>query len=459
MSAAVHRDGVQAAGDVQITDLTLITSTGKQIPLRQFLVELNIIEDMFATAIYGNVMITDSMGLIEQGPIIGEENLRIDCSTPGSEQKIAKTFRVYALSDRMMVNDDKTMGYILHFCSPEVFTDTLGKVYKSFNGRVDQIAEKVYRDYVQDSRDIVVNTKTNQLVPSALQTGMTVIAPAENNIMFTSPGWGPLKCLSWLASKTITQGLKTSDALFYESNKGFYFGSVKAAVEAQKKAGVLAGVFYYSPANVDVRPSSSVAVGGVQYRAPDIAKEYSQMTEFQVLDSFNTLKATQNGYYANQIITVDLTHKTYKTNNFDYVDRFKDFPHLDKNAPFTKAQVRNGNANTQVYFQQPGLYTGASNNLNERIADIKQNRLSLLTGLSNIRIQGTVPGRTDVECGTLVYFNMPSIGPKSAKDKAETYDRYMTGLYLVTAIRHKITLYKHMMTMEMVKDSLNSEIK
>ena len=37
-------------------------------------------------------------------------------------------------------------------------------------------------------------------------------------------------------------------------------------------------------------------------------------------------------------------------------------------------------------------------------------------------------------------------------------DQYYSGNYLVTAIRHKINLLRHTMTMEIVKDSLTNKV-
>ena len=57
----------------------------------------------------------------------------------------------------------------------------------------------------------------------------------------------------------------------------------------------------------------------------------------------------------------------------------------------------------------------------------------------------------------MLYFSYPDISPKAETDSSKTNeDKYYSGNYLVTAIRHKINLYKHTMTMELVKDALNN---
>lgn len=458
MTNEVIKDGIQSAGDIDIQEITLICFNGVQVDLKPFLVELNLTEDIFSPSIYGNIMLSDSLGLIEKCPIVGEEYIRINVVTPSTDTHIYKTFRVYHLSDRNIVMDDKTQNFTLHFCSSEVFVDTMGKIYKTFSGRIDQVANTIYENYLKAARNIVVNPQTNQFVDSDEKNPLTILNETDNNVAFTSPGWGAMKCLTWLASKSISKDTKSSDSLFYETSQGFYFGSIGAIMQAFKDSKTVAASFYYTPSNIISRPTDTISVSGVQYAAPDLNHEYKIMQNFTILDSFNTLKSNQNGFYANQVLAVDLINKTYKYNNFDYVQDFDKYPHMDKYPPFTANQFRNPNMVTQVAYKSPNLFTGTTMNVNERVAEIRQNRMSLLAGLNNIRIEGTVPGRTNLQAGCVVYFAMPKMGPKDGQDKAETYDMYMSGLYLISCIRHKINLYRHTMNLEMVKDSFATQL-
>jgi hypothetical protein len=453
------KSGVQHAGDINIVDVSLICANGTTIDLLPFMVECNVTEDIFATSLYGNIVIADSIGIIENGPIIGEEYVRVDFQTPGMTAHIAKTFRVFNISDRNVALDDKTQVFVMHFCSPEVYIDAMNKIFKTFEGRVDQVAANVYTNYLNVARNIIVNPKSNQFVDSDDSTSMTILTETDNNIKFTCPGWGALKTLSWLAAKSIDKDTKASDGLFYESTQGYYWGSIGTILSAWKQSKKVAGEFYYSPSNRRINESGTVAVDGVQYTVPNLNRDYKVVEDFQIIDSFNTLKSNVSGYYANQVLTVDLIHKGYKYNNFDYVQDFAKYPHLDKYPPFTTSQFRNPQMVTEVAYQHPSLFNNAPANINERVAAIKQNRKSLLAGYSNIKIEVTVPGRTDFEAASVVYFAMPKMGPKDGSDKTEAFDKYMSGLYLVTCIRHKFTHDRHTMIMELVKDSFDNPIK
>src|SRR6185437_7357724 len=350
MANETVKNGLLNAGDVSVNEVTLICTNGKQIDLMPFMIELNITEDIFASSLYGNIMITDSLGIIEAGPIIGEEYIRVNINTPGMDARIYKTFKVYNISDRAVIIDDKSQAFTLHFCSPEVFVDTYAKIFKTFSGRASDVAATLYQNYLQTARNIVVNADTKQFVESDDPTPLTVLNDTDNTVKFTCPGWGAMKALSWLASKSIATGTKSSDGLFYETSQGFYWGSVGSIIKAFATKKAVAGEFYYSPNNIRVH-EGPVAVNGVQYTVPNLARSFKIMEDFKVVDSFNKLKSNQQGYYANQVLTVDLTHKSYKYNNFDYVTQFGNYPHMDKYPPFTTTQFRNPQMVTQVAFQ------------------------------------------------------------------------------------------------------------
>jgi len=93
------KEGLQRAGEVRIEELKLITSGNDIIDLNEFLVELNIFEDIFTNYMYGTVVLTDSRNLIDKFNIHGEELLNIKLRTPTFPDNavIKKSFRVFRL--------------------------------------------------------------------------------------------------------------------------------------------------------------------------------------------------------------------------------------------------------------------------------------------------------------------------------------------------------------------------
>ena len=75
--------------------------------------------------------------------------------------------------------------------------------------------------------------------------------------------------------------------------------------------------------------------------------------------------------------------------------------------------------------------------------------------LSTIKLILTVPGRSDAEVGNIIYLRYPQARPRDGEDSNISLDDPMySGFYLVTAIHHKFNHLKHVMIMEVCKDSV-----
>jgi hypothetical protein len=72
----------------------------------------------------------------------------------------------------------------------------------------------------------------------------------------------------------------------------------------------------------------------------------------------------------------------------------------------------------------------------------------------------TIPGRTDMEVGTIVDFDYPSVGSgrNGETDEDSVKDIWISGYYMITAIHHQITKLRHNMICEIAKDSYLKEL-
>lgn len=456
--------GMQKAGDIKIHEIFIIDKDGNEIDIQAMMVELNIFEDIFSNGLYGNIVISDGQNLIQKLPIIGEEYIRVKCGTNTFEEGdiFHKTYKVYSITDRAIVKDDRMQSYILHFCSPELMVDALVRVQESYSGRVDNIVEDIYRKYLLMPRNLWGNSDGQQAHDSEDSTDLLIIGETKNSIKFTSPRWSPFKCLNWLASKSIPSDMIGSNYLLFETNKQFVYASIEKLIESQINRNTVFEHYIFRPNNVQLSGRNSKYA----YTKTNIPESYRIVESFNVENNFNTLDNIQNGYYASKLFHFDVISKDYTTNDFDYVASFGDYRHLEtieggQGGPFfTKNALRNVDNYPIFYPKHPGLYTDIKDNANEVVDQTIQNRISLLNDLNNYKINMTVPGRTDIEVGNIIIFDFPNISPKDNETtEDEAIDKYTSGLYLITAIRHKITFAKHTMIMEVIKDSTKNNFE
>jgi len=439
---------LQKAGSVNIEEIKLLSSNNVEIDLNEFIVEINLYEDLFSSHLYGDIALSDSRNLIDQLPIIGEEFLNLTFFTPGFDSyKIKKTFRVFRLSNRRIVRDNNTQTFVLHFASIELFYDILLPLYRSFTGKITDLVEQIYFDYLAESRNFILNDNGTSDF-STTNTPLTIINDTSNSVKFVSPGWSPFKCINWLASKSIPKEGVSKNYLFWESNKSFYFGSIeylfKDALENQN----IVGVYSYSPNN------------NKNNKDRDIAKEMMTITEIEMSQTTDHVKNYTNGYLANRLITLDVFNKKYQFFDYDYVEEYKNSYHTsgkgDRAVPvFVPESPRNFSSSISYYPVNPKLFNDFPGNVSEKMGEIYGNRKSTLLDLTNIKLNITVPGRSDIEVGNLIYINFPALGPAVESDvNKEHIDRSYSGYYIITAIHHRLTSLEHVMIMEVVKDSL-----
>jgi len=439
--------GVQTAGDVQIRECTLITASGAEYNLQQFIGEINVYEDMFKTGMYGNILLIDAANISQILPITGNEYLRLDIQSPSMDSKIYRTFKVYSMTNKMVIRDTNTQSFVLHFTSPEVFIDLMSPIYSTFRGKVSETVAKIWTDTLATSRNGV----------EGQDTPLVIVGEIDNQITFTSPGWSPMHCINWLAARSVPSGLKNPGFLFYESNKAYYFANVEAIIDEAIKSKQYFSDYIYVANNLTTDPNTA------KY-AKDINKEYQKVMDFEVVETYNAFKNVQNGYYANRLITLDVLTKKYEIFDYDHVSTYDEYQHLENItgnrdvAPFNSNALRNPAGYIKFYPKHENLFNNTPDNANDVIEKVLPRRLSTIQELGNFKIIITVPGRTDAEVGSVIYFNFPDTGTKSEQDKSKSKgDAFYSGYYLITAIRHKITLLKHMMIMEIVKDSYHKE--
>ena len=450
-SSNVTRKGIESAGDIDLQAVDIITPYGQTYSLLGgYIGELNLFEDMYRSGLYGNILVIDANNMSQNLNLTGDELISIKMVTPTMDDSVIyKVFKCYAITDRQAFTDTGKQSYIIHFASPEIFIDSLTPLYKTFSGKPDDIVKNIFETYLATSR-----------VGDDNYTPLVVIGDASNQIKFTSPGWRPSKCINWVSTKTIGAGYNAPNYVFYESNKAFYFGNVEQIIDIAKNSKMYYQDYYFVAQNLD-SPSAANQVSYVK----DIDFEFKKVEDMHVIETYNSLKSTQNGYLANRLFTFDVISKTHDVYDYDHVLNYSAYHHMEDMqgqslAPFNTNSLDSGGALrspgqfNQLYMKHKTLYTDFTNNVSDVIDKILPPRTSTMAELTNFKIEITVPGRTDIEVGALVNFHYPDISPRDTTDlnKAQD-DQLYSGIYLVTAVRHKIVLTKHMMILELVKDS------
>jgi hypothetical protein len=310
----------------------------------------------------------------------------------------------------------------------------------------------LFDSYIAENRDFQISEAADEIKEIENVTPLYVKSETANKVKFVSPGWTPFKCINWLASKSIPKDGKAKNFLFFESNKSFCFTSIETLFREAYEDNTSIGKYSISAAGI--RQSDN---------RPDIDREYFLAKDVEMVDTTDHIKNYTNGYLANRLLTLDVYNKEYVVTDYDYINEYGKQYHTSgegkKAMPiFTGDSLRNPATNISFYPVNPKLFNDFPDNVSEKMKDIYGNRKSSLLDLTNLRMNISVPGRTDVEVGRILYFSYPAVSPSDSSDANETQeDSNYSGYYLITAIRHKVSKMNHTMVMEIVKDSLTTE--
>ena len=415
-------DTIRFAGDVNIDNISVVTSKGMTQNITNQVISIEIYEDLFSPVMTGVAVVRESFDLVNLLPFIGEEFLNVKIFTPSFDKKdyIDQQFYIFKIANRILTGD-RSVYYEVHFISKEAIVDANKKISKAYGGLVSDIAKELFT-----SQEHGLETSKN-----------VVIEPTSNRTKFISNYWSPLKSLQYAAGTAATSN-GSANYLVYENRRGLNFNSLEL-LYSQK----VYQKFVQDNYARDVDPTGKSTV--------NLNKDYQRIVELDVPILTNYLEKTSSGMFASKMVGSDPTMKRYFSKNFDMLEDFTRTTHLNTFAPATNKIVKHPNAAIvpmEKNYNPFNGYTDVSN------AKTIQRRISQLMQAQNGKIEINVLGRTDYTVGLKVNVTLYLKRPIAAKEaSSDTIDKVLSGDYIISAINHRITRDKHECNMELIKDS------
>jgi len=444
------------ASEVRFEFLELITPTGS-FDLQNLFVSMNIYEDLFGDHVSMDILLNDSINLPQKAPILGEEylNFRVhNKSIDGEGVDIAPgPMYTVSITDRHITKDRQQL-YLLHLTSELDITNSNTTVSRSFRGKkISSIVDTLLVDYLNIENDVVIEKTTG----------------LENIVI---PNWKPFKAVNWLAKRAINEN-NVPNYLFWESNGTTYFQSIETLLTQQVKQ-----KFIFSPIINANQKIEQLALGRIQ------------LDNLEIINQFNTTRNIENGLYASKLITHDIVKKKIQQHTYNLTRAYaSDITHTDKYMPISSTETyydvsdrftfapqeigSNKGNNMQSYYDSKvmfhpkhnQMYSQNSNDLyDNNVEEWKLKRNALILGLDQIKLQITFSGKSYLRAGHTVDITVPSSekvleqNPGKVKNPDDLIDKYLSGIYLITALRHMIEWNSgkpvYTMVAEVTKDAL-----
>lgn len=419
-STPVPLDALSFAGDISIDYVTLITSKGQVQDITPQVIGIEIYEDLFSPFLSGKIMLKDAQDIISLMPLIGEEFVALRVKTPvlPEDRAYEYVFQIYKLDDREKISERASM-YVLHFMSVEGLIDANKKISKTYSGKISDIVKKI----ITEGDALESNKDAN-------------IEETPNSTKFTANFWSPIQCINYLTQNAVNQN-KSPSYVFFENKFGLNFISLES--------------MYANPAvyQTFVHDNYSAETSPMGGSTKNIAKDYQRIIELRTPQTFNYIDRIQSGMYGSQMVTYDLTTKTYAHSG--YTPNFEEEKHLNKYPLWTNKVIAKQRSMLIREHRYYNNFTGFGDVTNTKTV---QRRISLMGQAEAFKIEILVLGRTDYSVGQKMTITVPKSTQFKLTDTNDEFnDKIHSGNYLVSAICHLITRKSHECVMELIKES------
>ena len=443
---------ISKPGDV-VVDALYITKGGVNYNIKNFSPKFVLYEDIFSNFLSGEVYIADAGELISKLNLNGTEFITLSFRTPQSSASIEKSFIIYALKDRLMTSTNREEIYTLLFTSPENVINNTKTISKKFTGKTHELVKKIFLDELKYPR-FVDGDKTKNT--TQLLIGDT---PHKSDVTLVSPYWSPIHIINWIAARSVGKESKAPTMLFFESNRSFVFTSFENLITSQIKGKSVIASYIYSPTskiNFDLSSTS--------FTINNIARQHSLVTSIAPFDYFDIFQGQNTGLYANFLYTHDILLKEFRQFSYNHLYGYEDYYFMEdyetsnnnpvltkkKNTrPFSKDTLSSDRSLVQFRTKQYKMFDEV---VDPQYQSWVPQRTSLMMQMNNFKLHITVPGRSDLEVGRLIYFVYPQA--HSGDDKEFVSDKKVSGIYMITAIQHIVTQSSsYECVLEITKDS------
>ena len=448
--------------DVTIEKIDIESSFGKY-DLVPHLEELNIYESIFSNHLQAHITLLDAFNIPFKLPIIGEETIDVAIRLAGDEGDVIinpPMLHVHDLADRFL-KTNQSQRFSLNLVSAQYMSNVHSRVSKSFSGMTaDEIVHDIWANYLDDGH------------------GDLYAEPSKREEQCIIPNWTPHQAFNWLANRTQPEDGFGSDQaanyLYYETMDGVFFQSLNKLSDPDRLTQLK---FAKEPLATDPAKIESLSAGFI--KADNIT----------YLGQFEKIKNINEGQYSSKMITHDIVKKKILQHDYDGFTEWFAVHHLGPFPPLSNSdtEVKSGHI-TRTSFAPPfdpefaitegrrlsdltdsavvlypkhdKMYAqNFGHEHDNKVEEWKLRRAGQMLSYDGIMIQVECAGLSFIRVGITVTLNILSAETTSHGKHDVAYDKFLSGTYMITAIRHMFNNDKgqvgYKMILEMTKDGLD----
>jgi hypothetical protein len=453
---------------IRVGACLLYNYKGNMVDIRHMVSEFSVFHDIGVHGTKCEMLVSDTLGLTEFLPLVGDETLVLSFGTSEKDSELARyVFRIYKV-DRREKAQSRADLYALHGISQEVINSERRSVDRSYTRvPISNMVSDIHDTYIRPDSSFGVYDPNK----------VFKVDETEGVHSYCFPGVMPFEAMRYLCKEAMAKE-GVSDFLYYETNREWKFTTLHALMN-----GPVVDDFYYSYSNIEqVRDSSknmykrgkAQTLTGGEVKSQKDQYAYRKITRMRYDTSFNTLNNIQKGLYTTIVESIDPLIKRYTTDEFTYDTDFGQLNHLEKAKVYTKTSLfadkqvkpRGSSFSHSLYFltNYRDVYDGHSyisrgvgSDMNvdgpRRKHEFILNEHVERAQMNNMKLTVVVPGNIDLDIGNIIRLH---IAQNTTIEEYKDSENILHGQrFLITAMRHTYNKEQNAFntTLECVKDS------
>ena len=456
-----------AKKQINVTDVTIekvnIESSFGKYDLVPHLEELNIYESIFSNHLQAHLTLQDAFNIPYKLPIVAEETIDVAIRLTGDEGDVIinpPMLHVHDLADRFL-KTNQSQRFSLNLVSAQYMSNVHSRVSKSFSGMTaEDIVHDIWANYLDDGH------------------GDLYTEPSKREEQCIIPNWTPHQAFNWLAKRTQPKdGFGDTHAvnyLYYETMDGVHFKSLNGLADPDNLTPL---IFAKSHLATDPAKIESLSVG------------FIKADSITYLGQFEKIKNINEGQYSSKLITHDIVKKKISQHDYDGFTEWLNIWHLGQFPPLSNSdtEIKSGHiartsfappfdpnfaitegrrlsdltdSAVSLYPKHDKMYAQNSGHEHDnKVEEWKLRRAAQMVTYDGIMMQVECAGLSFIRVGLLVTLNVASPETTSHGKSDVAFDKFLSGVYMITAIRHIFNNDKgqvgYKMVLELTKDGLD----
>jgi hypothetical protein len=430
---------------IDLESIILTNFEGKKVEISNLLLGFEIQESLFNRTMSASFHISNSIGIIEKFPIIGEEFVEVKFRTPKEKKYISYTFFVDSIEDRIAYNS-KSEAFKLICVSTEELADRCESVNNHFRGMlISDMVKGVYNILKTSSSGINIKNKALEIEATA----------GISNLIGT--GHAPFEFIKLCLEHSKSSKYPESDFIFFENNKGFNYKTISDMSNKDIKDS-----FYYG-----YNPNFSLTEKEI--------KRYQTITSISFNNIIDIINNLDLGLYDNTVGFFDPLTKKYSESRFHYKEDTIKFNNLGNQKIVSDLGAFSKKRRASPYFKY--IYSNDISNYrkSEYIKNVKDDnvlypfnrheflnrRISKIAQLVNgISLNIVIPGNSTLLAGDTINIFVPEVS--SNVEELSNFN-YLFGRenpkFLIAGLKHVFIGNEYNTVLKCVKSGYGAKIR